>query len=74
MAKQVAVLRATERHTPASPEMRRWIREFSNPRRVALGLPPLEDEEHDEIPELQFFERARERGMLPRREGGPRTP
>jgi hypothetical protein len=67
MTKLAQVLAETERHTPATTAQRRWIREFSNPRRVALGLPPLQDDDDDEIPELEFFERARERGMLPRR-------
>jgi len=65
MMKLAELLSESESNTPATPAQRRQIREFSNPRRAALGLPPLEDD--DEIPELEFFDRARERGMLPRR-------
>jgi hypothetical protein len=50
---------------PASPETRRWMIRFANERRVEIGLPPLEDED-DEPPELEFFRRARRRGMLQR--------
>jgi hypothetical protein len=67
MAKLSELLKEVESYTPASVEQRRWIRRITNPKRVAMGLPPLEDEENEQIPELEFFERARERGMLPRR-------
>jgi hypothetical protein len=65
MLKLAELLSESESHTPATRAQRRQIREFSNPRRAALVLPPLEDDDNDEIPELEFFERARERGMLP---------
>jgi hypothetical protein len=67
MATLAQLLSESESHEPATTAQRRWIREFSNPRRAAIGLPPLQDDDNDEIPELEFFERARERGMLPRR-------
>ena len=67
MSKLSQFLRETESHTPATEEQRRWLRRTTNPKRVAMGLPPLEDDENEQIPELEFFERARERGMLPRR-------
>jgi hypothetical protein len=67
MSKLSQFLREAESHTPATEEQRRWLRRTTNPKRVAMGLPPLEDDENEQIPELEFFERARERGMLPRR-------
>jgi hypothetical protein len=48
---------------PASPEFRRWVIRFVNPHRAEIGLPPLEEDD-DEPPELEFFRRARARGML----------
>jgi len=55
---------------PPSPETRRWMMRFINERRVADGRPPLEEHEEDEHPpELEFFRKARERGML---RGSPR--
>jgi hypothetical protein len=59
-------LKEVESTTPASKEQRRWMRRITNPKRVAMGSPSFEDEENEHIPELEFFERARERGMLRR--------
>jgi hypothetical protein len=69
MAKLAEFLNDAESSTPATDQQRRARREFINPKRVEIGLPPLEDDD-DDIPELEFFERARERGML---RGGPRS-
>ena len=67
MAKLSHSLTEAESHTPATEDQRRWQRRITNPKRAAMGLPPLEDDEDEQIPELEFFERARERGMLRRR-------
>jgi hypothetical protein len=67
MTKLAQLLLDSESSEPATAAQRRWIRAFSNPRRASIGLPPLHDDDNDEIPELEFFERARERGMLSRR-------
>ena len=67
MAKLSRFLTAAESHAPATDAQRRWQRRIANPNRPALGLPPLEDDDDEQIPELEFFERARERGMLHRR-------
>lgn len=60
-----AFLRETESHVPASAAQRRWMRAFVNPRRLAVGLPPLE--EPDEPPEVELVHTARRRGLLRRR-------
>jgi hypothetical protein len=73
MAKQAEFLAQSESSTPADSEQRRWIRDLVNPKRVAIGLPPFKDDDDDEIPELEFFRRARERGMRARRHHAPRT-
>jgi hypothetical protein len=53
-----------ERETgPPSPETRRWMMSFVNERRAKSGTPPLEDND-EQPPELEFFRKARERGML----------
>ncbi|MGQ0802644.1 MAG: hypothetical protein ACT4PI_02090 [Actinomycetota bacterium] len=50
---------------PPSPETRRWMIRWSNERRAKRGIPPLEEVEEDEHPpELEFYRKARERGML----------
>jgi hypothetical protein len=67
MARLSNLLGQAESHDPASEKQRSWMRRISNPKRVAMGLPPLEEEENEPIPELEFFEKARERGMLRRR-------
>jgi hypothetical protein len=48
---------------PASPETRRWMIRFANEGRAEIGLPPLEEDD-EEPPELEFFRKARARGML----------
>jgi hypothetical protein len=68
MARLAQASAELERETgPASPEFRRWVMEHANPDRARIGLPPLEDWDADDAPELEFFRRARELGMLPRR-------
>lgn len=67
MAALARSLKEVESSTPATEEQRRWIRAITNPKRVEMGLPPLEEDEHEHIPELEFYERARERGLLRRR-------
>jgi hypothetical protein len=50
---------------PPSPETRRWMMRWSNERRAKRGIPPLEEVEEDEHPpELEFYRKARERGMF----------
>lgn len=56
---------------PASPEFRRWVIKEANRDRARIGLPPLEDWDADDAPELGFFRRARELGMLPNRHRNP---
>jgi hypothetical protein len=53
----------SENRRPAGNGERWQIHEFTSPQRVAAGLPSPWDDD-DEIPELEFFERARERGLL----------
>jgi len=48
---------------PPSPATRRWMIGVVNERRAKSGLPPLEDDD-EQPPELEFFRKARERGML----------
>lgn len=62
MAKLSMSLRLVESHTPASQEQRRRLRAWANPRRIEIGLPPLEEE--DEPPEVELVRRARVRGLL----------
>lgn len=47
-----------------TPEDRRWMRDRANEWRARHGIPPLEDHDDDYPPELEFYERARARGML----------
>ena len=62
MARLSRSLRLVESHTPASRDQRRWFRAWANPRRIEIGLPPLEEE--DEPPEVDLVRRARARGLL----------
>jgi hypothetical protein len=69
MARLAEASAVLERETgPASAEHRQWVIEHANRDRARIGLPPLEDWDADDAPELEFFRRARELGMLPRRQ------
>jgi hypothetical protein len=57
-------LKEAESFEPAGPEQRAWARELANEWRAKMGLSLLEED--DDIPELEFYRKARERGMLPR--------
>jgi hypothetical protein len=67
MAKLALSLSAVESSTPASVEQRRALRAWINPKRAAIGLAELE--EQDEPPEVGMVRRARERQMLRNRHG-----